>query len=63
MAWQVQNELNILKYEVEKSTTGSNFLKMFTVSVSGTNNAQNNYQWTDKRLYSNKVWGCKPAEY
>ena len=48
VAWQVENEINILKYEVEKSTTGSDFIKMFTVSVSGNNNAQNNYQWTDE---------------
>ena len=34
--WTVENEINISKYEVEKSTTGVNFTKVNTITAKGT---------------------------
>ncbi|MEO6721964.1 MAG: T9SS type A sorting domain-containing protein [Ferruginibacter sp.] len=45
--WKVENEINMVKYDVEKSTDGSSFVKLGTVNVSGTNNTYNSYSWLD----------------
>ena len=45
--WKVANEINMVKYDVEKSTNGSVFTKVGTVNVSGTNNTYNSYSWLD----------------
>jgi hypothetical protein len=45
--WKVENELNMLKYEVEKSTTGTQFTAAATIVVNGNFNTQNSYNWTD----------------
>lgn len=45
--WKVENEINMVKYEVEKSTDGSVFTKVGTINVSGTNNTYNRYNWLD----------------
>ncbi len=45
--WKVENEINMLKYDVEKSIDGSTFAKVATVIVTGTNNSYNNYSWLD----------------
>ena len=50
--WKVENEINILKYDVEKSTNGTVFSKVYTVNVSGTNNTYNNYSWLDLNAIS-----------
>ncbi len=43
--WKVENEINMLKYEVEKSTNGNTFTVAYAVNVSGSDNANNTYNW------------------
>ncbi|MEP7107660.1 MAG: T9SS type A sorting domain-containing protein [Ferruginibacter sp.] len=45
--WKVENELNMVKYDVEKSTDGTSFTKVNTVNVAGGNNVYNTYSWLD----------------
>jgi hypothetical protein len=45
--WKVENEINMLKYEVEKSTSGTVFTSMYSVSVNGSANTNNTYNWLD----------------
>ncbi|CAN5535679.1 hypothetical protein BH11BAC3_BH11BAC3_18110 [soil metagenome] len=45
--WEVENEINMVKYEVEKSVDGANFIYQSTKNVTGTNNANNTYSWID----------------
>ncbi|MEO5890662.1 MAG: T9SS type A sorting domain-containing protein [Ferruginibacter sp.] len=45
--WKVENELNMVKYDVEKSTDGVVFSQVNTTNVTGTNNANNTYGWLD----------------
>ena len=45
--WKVANEINILGYEVEKSTSGTVFTSSYSVKVNGSNNANNTYNWFD----------------
>ena len=46
--WKVENEINITKYEVEKSLDGSSFTKVNTKNVVGTNNTSSTYNWLDE---------------
>ena len=48
--WTVENEMNINKYEVEKSADGNNFKGLVTVSAKN-NNISNNYQSIDVTPY------------
>ncbi|MEJ7588044.1 MAG: T9SS type A sorting domain-containing protein [Ferruginibacter sp.] len=45
--WKVENEINTIKYDVEKSTDGLMFSNVHTTNVSGSNNAYNTYSWLD----------------
>jgi hypothetical protein len=45
--WNVENEINMIKYDVEKSTDGSTFTYAGTTNVSGTSNLNNTYSWLD----------------
>ena len=45
--WKVANEINMLGYEVEKSTSGTVFTSSYSVKVNGSNNANNTYNWFD----------------
>ena len=45
--WKVENELNIVKYDVEKSTDGTVFIHLSTTNVTGNNIASNAYSWLD----------------
>ena len=45
--WTVENELNMEKYDVEKSTGGIVFATANTTKVTGVNNAYNHYSWLD----------------
>ncbi|MDO9374839.1 MAG: T9SS type A sorting domain-containing protein [Ferruginibacter sp.] len=45
--WEVENELNIDRYDLEKRMPATGFEKVFTVKVQGNNNAHNSYAWTD----------------
>lgn len=46
--WTVENELNIVKYEVEKSIDGVSFVKVNTTAATNSNGATNNYKWLDQ---------------
>lgn len=45
--WKVENELNMVKYDVEKSTDGAAFTGINTINVTGANNAYNTYSSLD----------------
>lgn len=45
--WKVENEINMLKYDVEKSTDGIVFAPVNTTNIMGGNNAYNTYSWLD----------------
>ena len=45
--WKVENELNMVKYDVEKSTDGTVFTHVSTTNVTGNNNASHTYSWLD----------------
>ncbi|CAN5478573.1 hypothetical protein BH11BAC3_BH11BAC3_00270 [soil metagenome] len=46
--WTVENELNIVKYDVEKSIDGVSFVNVNTTMATGSNSSINNYKWLDK---------------
>ncbi|UEG49585.1 T9SS type A sorting domain-containing protein [Ferruginibacter lapsinanis] len=46
--WKVENEINIVKYEVEKSVDGISFTQVDVTNVNGTNNTSNSYNWIDE---------------
>ncbi len=46
--WKVENESNILRYEIEKSTDGNNFTKAGTVAA--INGPANKYSWLDQNV-------------
>lgn len=48
VVWNVENEINISKYEIEKSTDGVNFAIIGNKNVVGSNNRTNSYQWIDQ---------------
>jgi len=45
--WKVANEINMLGYEVEKSTSSTVFTSSYSVKVNGSNNVNNTYNWFD----------------
>ena len=45
--WTVENEININKYDVEKSTNGVNFVKINTTIATGANNSSTTYNFLD----------------
>jgi len=47
VAWKVENEINMVKYEIEKSTDGVEFSYATTKNVTGSNNSTNAYSWLD----------------
>ena len=46
--WKVANQINIARYEVEKSVTGSNFAKVGTQAASAVNSGTVTYTWLDE---------------
>lgn len=47
--WTVENEINIAKYDVEKSTDGANFKRIGTTTANGANGGSRNYDFLDVR--------------
>ncbi|MBC7937618.1 MAG: hypothetical protein H7Y86_19895 [Rhizobacter sp.] len=47
VSWKVENQLNVDRYEVEKSLDGSNFTKVNTQHVTDPNNTATTYNWLD----------------
>ena len=55
--WEVENEVNIEKYVIERSTSGSGFISVDTIKVNSTNTANNTYIWVDHHtLQSNNYF-------
>jgi hypothetical protein len=50
VAWNVENELNIKQYEIEKSTDGINFNKVATVDATDGSASSAQYNWVDEDL-------------
>jgi hypothetical protein len=46
--WNVENEINIAKYEVEKSLNGKDFSAVNTTLAAGKNSLTGNYSWADE---------------
>ncbi len=60
VAWKVENELNMVKYDVEKSTDGTVFNNINTINVTGVNNAYNTYSSLDvKPVQGNNFYRIK----
>ena len=45
--WEVENEVNIEKYVIERSTSGSGFISVDTIKANTINTANNTYMWVD----------------
>ncbi len=45
--WKVDNEINIAKYEIERSANGQDFINVSSTTVKGGYNASNSYSWID----------------
>ena len=45
--WKVENEINIAKYEIERSANGLDFINVSSTTVKGGYNASNSYSWID----------------
>ena len=50
--WMVANQLNMQKYDVEKSTDGRNFTKVATKMATGINGTSATYNWLDVQAVS-----------
>ena len=58
--WKVENEINMAKYDVERSVDGKDFLLVNTTLVNGTNNISGNYLWLDdSRITGNMFYRIK----
>ncbi|MEO6232306.1 MAG: T9SS type A sorting domain-containing protein [Ferruginibacter sp.] len=47
VGWKVENEIDVAKYEVEKSSDGANFLHIKTIEKTGANLSSDTYQCLD----------------
>jgi len=45
--WQVSNQVNVLEYQVEKSSDGNNFIAAGIVAASNINSVEAGYKWLD----------------
>ncbi len=50
VTWKVENQVNVTRYEIEKSADGSNFSKVGMVSATGGANSSATYTWIDERV-------------
>ncbi|UAY51965.1 T9SS type A sorting domain-containing protein [Ferruginibacter albus] len=49
--WNVENEVNIMQYEVEKSADGKTFSKTNSTLPTGNNNSSVSYSWLDSKPF------------
>ncbi len=62
--WTVENELNISKYEVEKSTNGINYLKVNTSMAVGSGQNSTLYKWLDVNpVYGNNFYRIRSISF
>jgi hypothetical protein len=61
--WKVENEINIKRYEVERSSNGTDFNTLSSITVSGFKNSFNSYSWIDNQpLSSNSFYRIKSVD-
>ena len=48
LKWTTANEMNALKFEIERSTDGVNFYKVGEVPATGNTNTSTDYSWREK---------------
>jgi hypothetical protein len=61
--WKVENELNIEKYEVERSSNGTDFINVNSIAASGINSVRNSYSWIDNNpLNGNSFYRIKSID-
>lgn len=53
--WKVSNQMNIERYEVERSADGVNYTKMNTQAAVGTNGGDASYNWLDKDPFTGSL--------
>jgi hypothetical protein len=54
--WKVENEISIVKYEVEKSFNGKDYAVVNTVPVNALSNVSGNYLWVDNSQSAGDVF-------
>lgn len=60
--WKVEHEINLLQYEVEKSTDGTLFNSVYTTTIAANNNI-NIYNWLDKNIVTgNNIYRIKSID-
>jgi len=61
--WKVENEINIKKYEVERSSNSLDFNILSSIKVSGFKNDHNSYSWIDNQpLKGNSFYRIKSVD-
>ncbi len=50
--WNVENEINIAKYEIERSANGMDFINVSSTAVKGGYNSNNSYSWIDDNPFA-----------
>jgi hypothetical protein len=50
--WKVENQLNVTRYEVEKSANGNGFIKVSAVAANGANTSSATYNWLDENTFA-----------
>lgn len=61
--WKVENEINIKKYEVERSSNGTDFNMVNSFAVTGFKNNYNSYSWIDNQpLMGNGFYRIKSVD-
>jgi hypothetical protein len=63
LEWTVGNEINISKYEIEKSSDGINFIRISTMQAVGANLSSTNYNFLDQEAtMGNNFYRVKSIE-
>jgi len=61
--WKVENEINIEKYEVERSANGTTFSSIYSIARKGVNTPYNRYSWIDDSpLSGNNFYRIKSVD-
>jgi len=61
--WKVENEINIRKYEIERSVNGADFGSVNSVTVNGFKNNHNSYSWIDDQpIMGNSFYRIKSID-
>jgi Secretion system C-terminal sorting domain len=62
--WKVENEINIDKYEVERSANGTDFIKVNSYAVTSLHSATASYSWLDDHpIGGNNFYRIKSVDH